>query len=118
MFMLWHTAPSMLLQVRGTGDYRGKVAFITLVVTRMQKSVARYDPTQVATDGPGVEAVNKNTLRTNACLAYDATLAAALEATGCGRHKLLVEGPWEWLLSNFASYFGVRSFYCILAHLR
>ncbi|EFJ52891.1 hypothetical protein VOLCADRAFT_102849 [Volvox carteri f. nagariensis] len=106
------------VQVRGAGEYKGKVAFVTLIVMRVRKDVARYDLAQVASDGSGVDTVNKNTLRTNACLAYDATMGAALEATGCGRHKLLVEGPWEWLLSCFASYFGVRSFYCILAHLR
>ncbi|GIL85489.1 hypothetical protein Vretimale_13414 [Volvox reticuliferus] len=106
------------IQVRGAGEYKGKVAFVTLVVTRVRKDVARYELAQVATDGTGVETVNKNTLRTNACLAYDAAMAAALEATGCGRHKLLVEGSWEWLLATFSSYFGVRAIYCILAHLR
>ncbi len=104
--------------MRGAGEYQGKVAFVTLTVTRMRKDEARYELAHVASDGAGVETVNKNTLRTNACLAYDVTMAAALEATGCGRLKLLVEGPWEWLLVNFATYFGVRSFYCILAHLR
>ncbi|GFR42334.1 hypothetical protein Agub_g3242 [Astrephomene gubernaculifera] len=109
---------SLEVQVRGTGEHAGKVANVVIAVTRVRKDVQGYDMAQVASDGVGVESVNKNTLRTNACLAYDAALSAALSATGCNRHKLLVDGPWEWLLGNFASYFGVRSFYCTLAHLR
>eukprot|EP00198_Chlamydomonas_reinhardtii_P008734 XP_001698071.1 predicted protein [Chlamydomonas reinhardtii] len=106
------------VQVMGAGPYEGKVAFVTVVVTRVKKELGGYELAHVAPDGTGVETVNKNTLRTNACLAYDTSLAAALEATGCGRHKLEVEGPWDWLLREFAAYFGVRSYYCILAHLR
>ncbi|GLC55198.1 hypothetical protein PLESTB_000954200 [Pleodorina starrii] len=112
---------SIEVQVRGAGEYQGKVATVTLVVTRVRQDVARYElagQRRTAPDSAGVETVNTHMLRINACLAYDATMAAALEANDCGRHKLVVDGPWAWMLENFAGYFSVRSFYCILAHLR
>ncbi|KXZ45841.1 hypothetical protein GPECTOR_50g635 [Gonium pectorale] len=106
------------VQVRGAGEYLNKAATVTIMVTRVRKETSSYGLAQVAPDSMNVEAVNKNTLRTNACLAYDTALSAALDGNGCGRNKLLVEGPWEWLLSRFASSFGVRPHYCVLAHLR
>lgn len=97
---------------------------MVLLVTRVRAEAQGYELAHVAPEGGGmgggggVETVNKNTLRTNACLAYDTALAAALAASGCCRTKLLVTGPWEWLLAQFAATFGVRHFYCLLAHLR
>ncbi len=97
---------------------------MVLLVTRVRAEAQGYELAHVAPEGGGmggaggVETVNKNTLRTNACLAYDTALGAALAASGCCRTKLLVTGPWEWLLAQFAATFGVRHFYCLLAHLR
>jgi hypothetical protein len=56
--------------------------------------------------------VNKNTLRSSAGLAYEAALHAALTACGCGRTRLLVTGPWEWMLQV-----GPHALHMRLAHV-
>lgn len=49
---------------------------------------------------------------------YDVALDAALQAQGCNSRNLAVTGDWEWLLQEFASMYGIRQTYTVLAHLR
>ena len=61
---------------------------------------------------------SSRTVRVSGCIAFDCALQAALRSEGCRRNRLLIEGPWRWLLERFATGYGVRSFYVLLAHLR
>ena len=45
-------------------------------------------------------------------------LDAALQAQGCDSRNLAVTGDWEWLLQEFATLYGIRQTYAVLAHLR
>ncbi|KAL3157275.1 hypothetical protein ABBQ38_001508 [Trebouxia sp. C0009 RCD-2024] len=49
--------------------------------------------------------------------AYDCVLTAAIYAEGRGRRKLAIKGDWDWLLTEFASTYGVRRTYASLAYL-
>ena len=41
---------------------------------------------------------------------YDELLGAALKAQGCGPRALPLQGPWRWLLDEFAATYGVRPY--------
>ncbi len=37
---------------------------------------------------------------------------------GCGSDNLLIDGPWKWLIQQFAVHFNVNVPYTLMAHLR
>ncbi len=37
---------------------------------------------------------------------------------GCGRNHLLIDGPWKWMIQQFAVHFNVSVPYTLMAHLR
>ena len=41
-----------------------------------------------------------------------------MQMAGCGRDNLLIDGPWKWLIQQFAHRFGVPLSYTLMAHLR
>lgn len=50
--------------------------------------------------------------------AYDLLLETALCYQGCCSKKLQMDGPWKWILQEFAAQYSIRSSYCELAHLK
>ncbi|KAL6999792.1 hypothetical protein U1Q18_000948 [Sarracenia purpurea var. burkii] len=50
-------------------------------------------------------------------LAYDLLLEAALRAQHFHSRNLRIDGPWQWLLSEFADYYGVSDSYTKLRYL-
>jgi hypothetical protein len=49
-------------------------------------------------------------------LAYDIVLEVAMRAQRFQRRNLRLQGTWSWLLSEFASYYGVREAYTKLRY--
>ncbi|KAL6780540.1 CGL46 [Auxenochlorella protothecoides x Auxenochlorella symbiontica] len=68
--------------------------------------------------GAGTNGGGVGYLQATALQAYDELLRAALGAQGCGRRNLTPEGPWRWLLAEFASAYGVRPQYAALSYLK
>ncbi|DBB16594.1 TPA: hypothetical protein ACH3X3_014851 [Trebouxia sp. C0006] len=66
----------------------------------------------------GVVSQAKGYQQTTSWQVYDVVLDAALRAQKCGPRQLQVQDEWEWLLSEFASFYGIRQTYTVLAHLR
>ncbi|KAK6157072.1 hypothetical protein DH2020_011320 [Rehmannia glutinosa] len=50
-------------------------------------------------------------------LAYDLLLEAAMRAQQFHARKLRIEGPWKWILTEFAEYYGVSDSYTKLRFL-
>ncbi|XP_019455624.1 PREDICTED: uncharacterized protein LOC109356653 isoform X1 [Lupinus angustifolius] len=50
-------------------------------------------------------------------VAYDLVLEVAMKVQGFGQRSLLLHGPWKWLLTEFASYYGVSEIYTKLRYL-
>ncbi|KAH9712774.1 hypothetical protein KPL71_020147 [Citrus sinensis] len=50
-------------------------------------------------------------------VAYDLVLEVAMKAQKFQQRNLLLNGPWKWLLDNFASYYGVSDAYTKLRYL-
>ncbi|KAL6535737.1 hypothetical protein OROHE_012581 [Orobanche hederae] len=50
-------------------------------------------------------------------LAYDLVLEAAMRAQQFHARNLRIEGPWKWILSEFAEYYGVSESYTKLRYL-
>ncbi|KAL0353942.1 UNVERIFIED_CONTAM: hypothetical protein Sangu_0975500 [Sesamum angustifolium] len=50
-------------------------------------------------------------------LAYDLLLEAAMRAQQFHTRNLRIEGPWKWILTEFAEYYGVSESYTKLRHL-
>ncbi|KAM7492448.1 hypothetical protein LguiA_035369 [Lonicera macranthoides] len=50
-------------------------------------------------------------------LAYDLLLEAAMRAQKFCARKLWLDGPWKWLLTEFADYYGVSDSYTKLRYL-
>ncbi|KAL8226322.1 hypothetical protein R6Q57_016154 [Mikania cordata] len=50
-------------------------------------------------------------------VAYDIVLEVAMKVQSFQQRNLLLHGPWKWLLSEFASYFGVSDAYTKLRYL-
>ncbi|CAA0816274.1 Unknown protein [Striga hermonthica] len=50
-------------------------------------------------------------------LAYDLLLEAAMRAIQFHGRNLRIEGPWKWILSEFADYYGVSDSYTKLRYL-
>ncbi|KAK4398224.1 hypothetical protein Sango_1297900 [Sesamum angolense] len=50
-------------------------------------------------------------------LAYDLLLEAAMRAQQFHARNLRIEGPWKWILTEFAEYYGVSESYTKLRHL-
>ncbi|KAG1660531.1 hypothetical protein FOA52_003882 [Chlamydomonas sp. UWO 241] len=48
----------------------------------------------------------------------DAVLHAALKMAGCRANRLIIEGPWAWMVDKFASYFGVSEAFVLLSHIK
>lgn len=44
-------------------------------------------------------------------VAYDVVLEVAMKIQGFRQRNLILHGPWNWLLSEFASYYGVSEIY-------
>ena len=44
-------------------------------------------------------------------VAYDVVLETAMKVQGFQQRNLLLHGPWKWLLTQFASYYGVSEIY-------
>lgn len=44
-------------------------------------------------------------------VAYDLVLEVAMKIQGFQQRNLLLHGPWKWLLTQFASYYGVSEIY-------
>lgn len=49
---------------------------------------------------------------------YDFLLNIALQQQGCMRKNLIIDGPWKWLLENFAEQYSLRAPYVQLAYLK
>lgn len=67
-----------------------------------------------ATGVPKQPSTSAGFLHVTAVQVYDELLNAALKATGCGPKRLVVEGPWLWLLGEFRMAYGVRDHYARL----
>ncbi|KAL8144851.1 hypothetical protein AgCh_003172 [Apium graveolens] len=65
-----------------------------------------YDDTTHMKNGPIVET-----------LAYDILLESAMRAQNFHAQNLWIDGPWKWLLSEFADYYGVSDSYTKLRYL-
>ncbi|XP_054798658.1 LOW QUALITY PROTEIN: uncharacterized protein LOC129303394 [Prosopis cineraria] len=50
-------------------------------------------------------------------VAYDIVLEVAMKVQGFRQRNLILDGPWNWLLSEFASYYGVSEVYTKLRYL-
>ncbi|XP_071692886.1 uncharacterized protein [Rutidosis leptorrhynchoides] len=50
-------------------------------------------------------------------VAYDIVLEVAMKVQNFQQRKLLLNGPWKWLLVEFASYYGVSDAYTKLRYL-
>ncbi|KAI4337616.1 hypothetical protein L6164_016008 [Bauhinia variegata] len=50
-------------------------------------------------------------------VAYDLVLEVAMKVQGFQQRNLLLHGPWKWLLTEFASYYGVSDIYTKLRYL-
>ncbi|XP_027329204.1 uncharacterized protein LOC113845810 isoform X2 [Abrus precatorius] len=50
-------------------------------------------------------------------VAYDLVLEVAMKSQGFQQRNLLLNGPWKWLLTEFASYYGVSEIYTKLRYL-
>lgn len=50
-------------------------------------------------------------------LAYDLLLEAAMRAQHFHSRNLRLQGPWKWLLTEFADYYGVSDSYTKLRYL-
>ncbi|CAL5189488.1 unnamed protein product [Lathyrus oleraceus] len=50
-------------------------------------------------------------------VAYDLVLEVAMKVQGFQQRNLLLDGPWKWLLTEFASYYGVSEIYTKLRYL-
>lgn len=44
-------------------------------------------------------------------MAYDFVLEVAMQVQQFEQRKLFLHGPWKWLVSEFASYYGVSDAY-------
>ncbi|ESQ40995.1 hypothetical protein EUTSA_v10015247mg [Eutrema salsugineum] len=49
--------------------------------------------------------------------AYDLLLEVAMKAENFQRRNLIIKGPWHWLLTQFASYYGISDAYTKLRYL-
>ncbi|KAI4307474.1 hypothetical protein L6164_030656 [Bauhinia variegata] len=50
-------------------------------------------------------------------VAYDLVLEVAMKVQGFQQRNLFLHGPWKWLLTEFASYYGVSDIYTKLRYL-
>ncbi|KAI6687867.1 hypothetical protein NL676_024695 [Syzygium grande] len=50
-------------------------------------------------------------------VAYDLVLEVAMKVQQFQQRNLLLDGPWKWLLTEFASYYGVSDVYSKLRYL-
>lgn len=50
-------------------------------------------------------------------VAYDLVMEVAMKVQGFQQRNLLLQGPWKWLLTEFASYYGVSEIYTKLRYL-
>ncbi|XP_050385158.1 uncharacterized protein LOC126801747 [Argentina anserina] len=50
-------------------------------------------------------------------VAYDYVFVAAVKFQDFQQRSFLIDGPWKWLLTEFASYFGISEAYTKLRHL-
>ncbi|KAF7817018.1 plant/MNA5-17 protein [Senna tora] len=50
-------------------------------------------------------------------VAYDLVLEVAMKVQGFQQRNLVLHGPWKWLLTEFASYYGVSEIYTKLRYL-
>ncbi|KAK9166916.1 hypothetical protein Scep_002107 [Stephania cephalantha] len=50
-------------------------------------------------------------------VAYDLLLEVSMKAQHFQQRNLLIHGPWKWLLTEFASYYGVSDAYARLRYL-
>lgn len=50
-------------------------------------------------------------------VAYDLVLEVAMKVQQFQQRNLLLHGPWKWLLTEFASYYGVSNIYTKLRYL-
>ncbi|TKY56317.1 hypothetical protein E2542_SST20760 [Spatholobus suberectus] len=50
-------------------------------------------------------------------VAYDLVMEVAMKIQGFQQRNLLLHGPWKWLLTEFASYYGVSEIYTKLRYL-
>ncbi|XP_076959899.1 uncharacterized protein LOC143636110 [Bidens hawaiensis] len=50
-------------------------------------------------------------------VAYDTVLEAAMKALNFKQRNLLLRGSWKWLVTNFATYYGVSDAYAKLRYL-
>lgn len=51
-------------------------------------------------------------------LAYDLVLESAMRAQHFHAHKLQLDGPWKWLLHEFADFYGVSDSYTKLRYFQ
>jgi hypothetical protein len=113
-------ATGIWVSVFGEGGAAGQVL---LSVSRAQREMPPADGGVGApAGGEVIDAAGLSrgggTLKVSACQAYDYLLMAALRAQLCDEKRLEVGGEWAWLLTAFAGYYGVRSNYAVMSHLR
>lgn len=51
-------------------------------------------------------------------VAYDLVLEVAMKKQKFEQRNLLFHGPWKWLLTEFASYYGVSDAYTRLRYMK
>ncbi|CAO2813042.1 unnamed protein product [Amaranthus hypochondriacus] len=71
----------------------------------------------IASSVPDEEGKHMKTSPVVETLAYDMLLGAAMRAQNFHSSNLCLYGPWKWLLSEFADYYGVSESYTKLRYL-
>ncbi|KAJ0098152.1 hypothetical protein Patl1_28296 [Pistacia atlantica] len=79
------------------------------LVGRIQLHI-NYSTSQVGDNNPKCGCVAET-------VAYDLLLEVSMKTQNFQQRKLLLDGPWKWLLDNFASYYGVSDTYAKLRYL-
>ncbi|XP_031265105.1 uncharacterized protein LOC116123465 isoform X3 [Pistacia vera] len=79
------------------------------LVGRIQLHI-NYSTSQVGDNNPKCGCVAET-------VAYDLLLEVSMKTQNFQQRNLLLNGPWKWLLDNFASYYGVSDTYAKLRYL-
>ncbi|GMH43636.1 hypothetical protein BSKO_11558 [Bryopsis sp. KO-2023] len=64
------------------------------------------------------ETAAKANIRVSPYMSYDYLLDAAMKLQGCCSTKLKLDGPWKWLLEEFAALYKIRPGYTLITHLK
>ncbi|KAL9464001.1 hypothetical protein AB3S75_001743 [Citrus x aurantiifolia] len=132
MFFPDSIGDDLIVEVHGSkGEYYGRVLAQVAAIADDPSDKLRWWPIY---SEPGHELVGRIQLYINystsevennnlkgGCVAetvaYDLVLEVAMKAQKFQQRNLLLNGPWKWLLDNFASYYGVSDAYTKLRYL-